>query len=346
MAVTIRDVAKLAGTSVSAVSAVLNNTAGRHIRVSEATRQRILQAAQQLGYAPNPLARSLVTGRTGVLGLVFPYSRAFIDRNPFSDQIMSGVFEEVVNEGYNLMLHTAVGNDWNAADEKMLIDPRVDGLILVLPNPNSSVIARCEQVRFPAVAVVYATENRQVCTINADDLHGGYLATRHLIELGHTRIAHLAGDPKVSTAEPRLQGYLKALREANLPVQTEWIIQAGFDWKDGYAATRKLLQLPERPTAIFAANDLCAEGAIRALREEDMPVPEEMSVVGYDDTWFATMTNPPLTSVHMPIYEMGKLAAEVLIALVEGRDVQQRQFTLPVHLTIRQSTAPPLKKIQ
>ncbi len=346
MAVTIRDVAKLAGTSVSAVSAVLNNTAGRHIRVSEATRQRILQAAQQLGYAPNPLARSLVTGRTGVLGLVFPYSRAFIDRNPFSDQIMSGVFEEVVNEGYNLMLHTAVGNDWNAADEKMLIDPRVDGLILVLPNPNSSVIARCEQVRFPAVAVVYATENRQVCTINADDLHGGYLATRHLIELGHTRIAHLAGDPKVSTAEPRLQGYLKALREANLPVQAEWIIQAGFDWKDGYAATRKLLQLPERPTAIFAANDLCAEGAIRALREEDMPVPEEMSVVGYDDTWFATMTNPPLTSVHMPIYEMGKLAAEVLIALVEGRDVQQRQFTLPVHLTIRQSTAPPLKKIQ
>lgn len=343
MAVTIRDVARLAGTSVSAVSAVLNNTAGQRIRVSEATRQRIIEAARQLGYAPNPLARSLVTGRTGVLGLVFPYSRAFIDRNPFSDQIMSGVFEEVVNEGYNLMLHTAVGNDWNAVDEKMLLDPRVDGLILVLPNPNSSVIARCQEVQFPAVAVVYATENQQVCTINADDLHGGFLATQHLIELGHTRIAHLVGDPKISTAQPRLQGYLKAMQQAGLSVDSDWVVPAGFDWKDGYAATQRLLQLPEakRPTAIFAANDLCADGVLRALREHDVKVPEQMSVVGYDDTWFAAMTHPPLTSVHMPIYEMGKLAAQVLIALVEGREVSQKQFTLPVHLTIRQSTAPP-----
>ncbi len=346
MAVTIRDVAKLAGTSVSAVSAVLNNTAGRHIRVSEATRQRILEAAKQLGYAPNPLARSLVTGRTGVLGLVFPYSRAFIDRNPFSDQIMSGVFEEVVNEGYNLMLHTAVGNDWNAADEKMLIDPRVDGLILVLPSPNSSVIARCQEVKFPAVAVVYATENKQVCTINADDQHGGFLATQHLIELGHTRIAHFVGDPKVSTAQPRLQGYLKAMEQAGLQPEPEWMVQAGFDWKDGYSATQRILRLPKhkRPTAIFAANDLCAEGAIRALREQGISVPKQMSIVGYDDTWFATMTTPPLTSVHMPIYEMGKLAAQVLIALVEGREVPQRQYTLPVHLTVRQSTAPPPKE--
>ncbi|MCS6830945.1 MAG: substrate-binding domain-containing protein, partial [bacterium] len=259
----------------------------------------------------------------------------------------SGVFEEVVNEGYNLMLHTAVGNDWNAADEKMLLDPRVDGLILVLPSPNSSVIARCHEVQFPAVAVVYTTENRQVCTINADDLHGGFLATQHLIDLGHTCIAHLFGDPKVSTAQPRLQGYLNAMQQAGLSVDPNWVIQAGFDWKDGYAAMQRLLQLPanRRPTAVFAANDLCADGVLRALREYGIRVPEQMSVVGYDDTWFATMTNPPLTSVHMPIYEMGKLAAQVLIALVEGREVRQRQYTLPVHLTVRQSTAPPPQKV-
>jgi DNA-binding LacI/PurR family transcriptional regulator len=325
---------------MSAVSAVLN-TKGRHnIRVSQETRERICAVAAELGYTANPIAQSLVTRKTGVLGLVFPYSRAFTDRNPFCTQVMSGVFEEVVRERYNLMLHTAIGDDWNAADENALLDPRVDGLILVLPNPESPVVERCLRRGFPCVAVVYQPPSEAICAINSDDFTGGKLATEHLIHLGHRRIAHLVGNPEIATTAGRKQGYLAALEAAGRSPDPVLLIPAGFDWKDGYEATERLLELPvsQRPTALFAANDLCADGALRALRERGLRVPEDMALVGYDDTWFATMTHPTLTSVYMPIYEMGMLAAKMLIALVEGREVAERQPVLPVRLSVRESS--------
>ncbi len=336
---TIRDVAKLAGTSVSAVSAVLNSNGRHNIRVGPATRERICVAAAQLGYTANPIAQSLVTRKTGVLGLVFPYSSAFTDRNPFCTQVMSGVFEEVVREKYNLMLHTAIGDDWNDAHEKALLDPRVDGVILVLPTNDSPIVARCLQEGFPCVTVVYEPHSPEVYAINADEVAGGRLATEHLLALGHRRIAHLAGNPNVATTEGRKRGYLAALESAGLDLDPELLIPAGFDWKDGYAAAEHLLVMPpaQRPTAIFAANDLCADGVLRGLHERGVRVPEEMALVGYDDTWFAAMTNPPLTSVYMPIYEMGMLAAKMLIARVEGREVAECQPILPVKLSVRES---------
>jgi LacI family transcriptional regulator len=336
---TLRDVARLAGTSVSAVSAVLNSNGQHNIRVGQATRERICMVAAQLGYTPNPIAQSLVTRKTGVLGLVFPYSSAFTDRNPFCTQIMSGIFEEVVREKYNLMLHTAIGDDWNDADEKALLDPRVDGVILVLPTPDSPIVARCLQERFPCVTVVYAPHSDEVYAINADEFAGGYLATEHLLGLGHRRIAHLAGNPNVATTEGRKRGYLAALEAAGIVPDPALLLPAGFDWKDGYAAAQCLLAMPssQRPTAVFAANDLCAEGVLRGLQEQGARVPDDMALVGYDDTWFAAMTKPPLTSVYMPIYEMGVLAAKMLIALVEGRDVAERQPLLSVTLSVRES---------
>jgi DNA-binding LacI/PurR family transcriptional regulator len=339
MAATLRDVAKLAGTSASAVSSVLNGHGRHNIRVAETTRRRILAAAEQLGYAPNPIARSLVTRKTGVLGLVFPYSHAFTDRNPFCTQIMSGVFEEVIREKYNLMLHTATGDDWNAADESALLDPRVDGLILVLPTPDSPVIARCRAEEFPYVAVVYAPESEDVYAVNADDFTGGRLATEHLIRLGHRRIAHLSGIPSVATTHQRLCGYLAALEAVGIAPNPDYLVPGGFDTHIGYRSMMQLLDLPPetRPTAVFAANDQCAEGAIRAVRERGLNVPGDMAVVGYDDTWFAVMTHPKLTSVHMPIYALGTLATQMLIALVEGREPAERQPVLPVSLNVRES---------
>ncbi|HLK61334.1 MAG TPA: LacI family DNA-binding transcriptional regulator [Chthonomonadaceae bacterium] len=341
MPVTIRDVAERAGTSVAAVSAVISVNRSHNIRIGHKTRARILEAAEQLGYKPNPLAKSLVTGKTGVLGLAFPYSRAFADNNPFTSCIMSGVFEEAVRERYNVMLHTAIGNDWNSADENALIDPRVDGLLLVIPAPNSPVIARCRQLHVPYVALVYAADDPDVFAVNAEEFVGGQIATEHLLSCGHRRIAHLVGNPAVATTEPRKCGYLAALEAAGVPVDEGLIVPAGFDYRDGVGATQQLLELPpdRRPTALFAANDLCADGALGAMRAAGIRVPEEMAVVGYDDTWFAAMTQPALTSVHMPIHEMGMLATQMLIAQVEGREVAQRQVTLPVTLSVRASTA-------
>lgn len=337
---TIRDVAKKAQTSVAAVSATLSANANSSIRVGQATRERIVAAAANLGYKPNRLAQSLVLRRTGVLGLVFPYSHAFIDRNPFCSQIMSGVIEAAVSAGYNLMLHTAAGDDWNAADDSSLIDSRVDGLILVLPEPYSPVVTRCIERAFPCVSVVYQPHLPEICAVNADEYTGGMLATQHLLQLGHRRIAHLGGNPSAATTEPRRLGYVAALREAGVEPDPALIVSAGFDWKHGMAAMRFILDelSPDRqPTAVFACNDLCAEGAIRLMRERGLKAPDDMALVGYDDTWFATMTDPPLTSVHMPIYEMGGAAANLLIDVVEGRSPDQRQPVLPVSLTVRAS---------
>jgi len=339
MPATIRDVAKLAGTSVSAVSAVLNGRKRHNIRVGEETRKRIHTAAAQLRYVPNPLAQSLVTRKTGVLGLVFPFSSAFTDRNPFCSDVMTGIFAAMVRAKYDILLHTAIGEDWNEADEFALLDPRVDGLILVLPTPGSAILARCHREGFPCVALVHKPQSEDIYAVNADDLMGGRIATEHLIGLGHRRIAHLAGNARIATTEPRRQGYLSALEAGGISAEEALVVPSEFTTQGGYEAMQRLLDRPrsQQPTAVFAANDLCAEGAIAAIRENGLRVPEDIAVVGYDDTWFATMTQPKLTSVHMPIDEMAMRAAEMLITLVEGGEVPDRQPVLPISLSVRES---------
>jgi LacI family transcriptional regulator len=329
---TIRDVAKLAGASATAVSAVLHPNKQTTIRVGAATRERIRSAAQELNYTPNYLARSLVTGRTGVLGLVFPYSSAFIDRGPFCTHVMAGV----------LMLHTAVGDDWNAVDDdRALINPLVDGLLLVLPTPNSPVIARCHQEPFPYVALGYDPQgDTTIYAVNSDDETGGFLATRHLLEEGHRRIAYLVAPERVAGSPQRHRGYLRALREAGITPDPDWVSPIEHPGQSDYTAMRRLLDRPvdRRPTAVFAFNDPAAEAAIIAIRDCGLRVPEDVAVVGFDDTVFATTTQPQLTSVHTPIREMALLATEMLIARVEKKEIRERQPVLPVSLTVRQSS--------
>jgi len=335
----IRDVAELAGTSVAAVSVVLTGKSKGTIRVSDETERRIRDAAQQLNYTPNPVARGLATGRCRVLGLVFPYSRAFTDRSPFCTELMTGVFDEAIREQYNVMLHTAVGEDWYSADAQILADPRADGLILSIPRPNSEIVSGLIRRRYPVVTVVYDPGEQDVCSVNADEFTGGRLAAEHLVKLGHKRIAHLAGLPVVATSEPRKQGFLSVMREAGLPVDPELVPTTGFSHDLAYERTTELLALPKdrRPTALFAANDLAANGCIAAIRDAGLRVPDDIAVVGYDDTWFADITSPKLTSVHMPIFEMGIEAAKILTALVEGRPIVEKHPVLPVSLTVRES---------
>lgn len=335
----IRDVAELSGTSVAAVSVVLTGKSKGTIRVSEETERRIREAARKLNYTPNPVARGLATGRCRVLGLVFPYSRAFTDRSPFCTELMTGVFEEAIREQYNVMLHTAVGEDWYSADTRILADPRADGLILTIPRPNSEVVSGLIDRRYPLVTVVYDPGEQDVCSVNADEYTGGRLAAEHLVKLGHKRIAHLAGLEIVATSEPRKRGFLSVMEEAGLEVDPALVPTTGFSHDLAYERTAELLALPRsrRPTAVFAANDLAASGCIDAVRDAGLVVPDDIAVVGYDDTWFAEITSPKLTSVHMPIYEMGMEAAKILTLLVEGKAIAEKRPVLPVFLTVRES---------
>lgn len=337
MAVTIRDVANKAGTSVTAVSATLNGATGGTIRVSLGTRERIMRAAADLGYVSNPIARSLATGRTKVLGLMLPYSDAFVDQNPFCNEVMTGIMRAAVHRHYNLMLYTATSCSQRDRTA-MLVNSRIEGLLLVMPPEDSPVFFRCKRRGIPFVSILQ-NPTADFWTVNADDYTGGRLAAEHLISLGHRRIAHLVGSTGVMTTSPRRRGFCDALGDAGVKVYQELLVPAGFDWRMGMTATERLLNRPSKdlPTAIFAANDLCAEGAIRAIRAAGLSVPDDIAVVGYDDTWFATLTQPPLTTVHMPIAEMGELAAGMLIARLEGETDLEPQPILPVSLTIRQS---------
>ncbi|HEY3780334.1 MAG TPA: LacI family DNA-binding transcriptional regulator [Fimbriimonadaceae bacterium] len=337
MAVTIKEVAKLANTSTAAVSAALNGTRSKSIRVSEATRERIYAAAAQLGYLSNPVARSLATGKSKVLGLMLPYVEAFTDHNPFCAQVTNGIMSEMVRRHYNLMLYTG-GAAADGSHAATLVDSRVDGVILVMPPADSPLFLKCESRHIPYVSIL-REQLEGTWSVNADDLEGGRIATAHLASMGHTRIAHLKGGEGITTTAPRLAGYRRALMEASLPVDNTLVFDAGFDWRGGYHVAQKMLAMPKpnRPTAFFAANDLCAEGAMRAIREAGMSIPNDIAIVGYDDTWFATMTQPTLTSVRMPIDEMGALAVQMLVDRVEGRIPADPLPVLPVSLTVRAS---------
>lgn len=340
MAVTIRDVAKLAGTSVSAVSVALNSKRNSTIRVSQATRDRILEAAKQLGYTPHPIALSLATGRSKVVGLMLPYADGFADGNPFCTQIMTGVLKEVIRNSYNLMLYTA-SSGVPMDQAAMLVGSRVEGLVLVMPPHQSSVFVKCEKRDIPYISILRDPEEG-AWTVNCDDYQGGRLAAQHLIKLGHRKVAHLAGTSDVNTSSPRQEGFRDAFREAGIEIPDKYIVPTGFDWKFGLAVMEKCLKEwgDDRPTAIFAANDLCAEGAMRAIKAAGLRIPEDISVIGYDDTWLSSMTQPPMTTVHMPIEPMGEMAAKMLIDRLEGKAPENMQPNFPVSLTVRESTGP------
>lgn len=334
MAVTIRDVAKLAGTSATAVSATLSGSTNTNIRVGKDTRDRIYAAAAQLGYSPSEIAKSLATGKTKVIGLVLPYADAFVDQNPFASEVMSGIMHEVVDRQYNLMMFTATaGMSYNQI--AMLIDSRVEGVLLVMPPDDGAIHLKCERRRIPYVSILRRPHDGS-WTVNSDDFAGGVLAAKHLYELGHRKVAVLRGTEDVTTSQPRYSGFASIYEDAGIQVE---MISSGFGWKPGLSSMNELLQRPAKdiPTAIFAANDLCAEGAMRVAKDYGLSIPTDLSVIGYDDTWFAAMTQPPLTTVRMPISEMGQRAAAMLIDRLEGKEVVDQNPVLPVSLTIRHS---------
>ncbi|MCW5941974.1 MAG: LacI family DNA-binding transcriptional regulator [Fimbriimonadaceae bacterium] len=319
---------------MATASSALNGRRGS-IRMAEATRQRIVAAAKELGYVPNPIAKSLATGKTRTLGLVLPYADAFIDQNPFCTHVMHGVFQAAIADKYNLMLYTA----WADHHEPPIgFGQHADGLILVLPPLDEPLIAHCREREVPCVAVV-ADPRIGVPTVNSDDREGGYLGTKHLLDLGHRRIGLLGGAREVSTSEPRRAGYLRALADSGIAPDPRLMASAGFDARFGHAAMLELLSLPLRlrPTAVFAVNDLCANGAMLAIREAGLRVPEDIAVVGYDDTEFCDTTRPTLTSVRMSVDELGSTAVRRLVRRINGQDEQDGEVVLPVSLTIRNS---------
>ena len=327
----IRDVAKVAGVSVSTVSHVINQT--RY--VSEETQAKVLAAMEDLNYKPNRLASSLrrKDKRTNTLGLLIPDST-----NPFFAEVLRGVEDASFDAGYNVFL---CNSDDDPNKElyyiEVLLSKQIDGIILVSEGTHGDSLVLLANNQIPSVLVDREVSGTITDSVLVDNETGGYQATEYLIELGHTRIGCIPGPSLLTPSAARVQGYRKALSEHNLIQDDDLILMGDFRAQSGFEATKKLLNLDELPTAIFACNDLMAVGALHAADEAGLSVPGDISIVGFDDITLASFTKPPLTTIAQPSQEMGLLAAEMVIGRIENPNLPTRNEILSTSLVIRNS---------
>lgn len=306
---TIGQVAQAAGVSPSTVSRVLNGTAV----VSEAKKHAIDEAIALLGFVPNPIARGLAGGRTFSVGVV----TQALD-SPFYGTAMRGIEDELVPGGYNALF---VSGHWNAAVEARCIEVlqsrRVDGVIVLTGRLTDQLLKSYARMQ-PLVVTGRSLKAPGLFAMHFDNFEGGRLATQHLLQLGHRRIAFIAGDSDHPDATERLRGYQAALEQAGIAYEPNLVVPGEYLEVSGLLAVDRLLGTGQRFTAIFAANDQMAVGAALGLQRRSLRVPEDVSIVGFDDLPTSQYAIPPLTSVEQPAYELGRLAAQGLLQMLAG----------------------------
>ncbi len=329
-----QDVAKLAGVSRTTVSFVLNDVPG--VKISEETRQRVLDAARQLDYYPTAAARSLASGKTRRIGLILGEGQERLAADAFLPIFLQGVTASVHRRGYLLVMQLAEDVPSREAYLRLIREQQVDGLILSGARSDDPLLAQLEGERFPLILHGHLSDYHFPC-VDVDNRAGAYQAMSHLLALGHRRIGFISNAPlSYAGAQERFVGYQQALAEHDIPFDGSLVRSAAFLPRAGWEAMKELLALPARPSAVFAASDVVAFGAMGAIHEAGLSIPDEVAVVGFDDIFLATYAYPPLTTVRVPAYGLGWTAAEILIALIEG-DEDVASVILETELVIRQS---------
>lgn len=338
----IEDVAKKAGVSMKTVSRVFNNEPN----VRDAMKARVLAAAQALNYRPNPSARSLAGNRSYLVALVYDDPAA---GSSYVMEIIVGMLAACENSHYSAMLRPLVHASANhvSAVEDAIAQYRLDGLILVPPFADDiKLLKRLDElgVRYATISAKAKIGHERIGTI-LDERKAASEMIDHLVALGHRRIAHIAGPAPHGGRAWRLAGYRDGLRRAGIEYDDALVVDGGFSFESGIAGAKHLLDLPQPPTAIFAANDDCACGVMHEAFERGMSIPRDLSVVGFDDTPTSRQVWPSLTTVRQPCREMGRIAAEQLLASI--RDAGAGQLVhVPYQLQMRQSTGPAPSRAQ
>ncbi len=326
---TIKDVADLAGVSAATVSRVLNE----YPQIREPTRNRVLRAVEQLGYQPSRVARRMRSKRTSILGLILSDLG-----NPFFAAVVSGIEAVAYASGYSLLL---CSSDEDPVREEayihVLMAEMIGGLIISTTDENSTTCQALIDRGIPVVAMDRRLRRLNVDTVVVDNVRGSYQAVRHLIGLGHRRIALIGGPPAVTTGRERQEGYLQALADSGLPIDDGLIKVGDFKQESGYRQTQSLLQMASPPTAIFVANNMMTLGALNAIHETALDVPGDMAIVGFDDVPWAQSLSPPLTTVAQPTDELGKAAASMLLARIADSSGPVGEVKLDTRLVIRES---------
>jgi LacI family transcriptional regulator len=333
MSVKLEDIARETGFSISTVSRVLSKSS---YPVSEPIREKVLRTADLMGYRPNLAARSLRTDRTNTIGII-------VDDllSPFTPPIVRGIQDYLNEHGF---LSLIVNSDWDPGQEqaaiKTLLSRPVDGIVFV-EYSHQTHSDDLERSKKPHVFVHRLFGSPIKNSVVPDDYYGASLATEHLIQLGHRRIAYINGPENWHTCRARLSGYQDTLASHHLPFDVSLVQPGDWEIESGYAAAKNVLKLAEHPTAIFAANDAMALGALYAIQDSGLNVPDDVAVVGYDNRNFTKTVRPRITTVSMPVIEMGSVAAELLLRqIAEGRK-EEEEIKVKGQLIIRETCGAP-----
>ncbi|CAE6927712.1 Ribose operon repressor [Vibrio sp. B1REV9] len=328
---TMKDIAKLAGVSTSTVSHVINKTRF----VSEEISERVNNAAKELNYyAPSALARSLKVNRTKTFGMLVTTST-----NPFFGEVVKGVERCCYQKGYSLILCNTEGDNERMRDSiNTLLQKRVDGLILMCSSLEGERIEVFE--RYPDIPVVVMDWGPMLFAsdkIQDNSLRGGYLAAKYLIDCGHKEVGCITGPLIKHQAQMRYEGYKRAVIEAGLSFNANWIVESDFECEGGYQAFKKMIERGPLPSSIFVSNDMMAMGVLNAANELGIEVPEQLSIIGYDDIHIAKYMSPSLTTIHQPKYSLGQAAVETLLRKLNEKTQETQVVQLEPTLVERKS---------
>ena len=331
--VTIVEVAAESGVSFGTVSRVINHD----VHVKAETRERVQETMERLHFVANRQARSLAGGKSNVIGVLVPdLGTGYIG------EIIRGIDAELGVSGHDLMLYTthqAAAKEANYVAN--LAQDMVDGLLLVLPRNPADYTGILTRRKYPFVLIDHQGTGKDCAAVGATNWQGAYTATEYLIKMGHQRIGFITGSLDLGAASDRLEGYKTALRTNHIPIDPDLIFEGTFHQPDGYTGACRFLDLKNPPTLIFASNDVMAMAAMDAVRERGLRVPEDVSILGFDDIPQASLVRPALSTVRQPLEQMGRVATQMLLEILKNPDGKLDRIELPTELILRDSTAKP-----
>ena len=334
------DIAKIAGVSRSTVSRVINN----YPNVPEETKAKVLKVIREYDYVPHASARMLAGVKNRIIGLfiidIVPRKEIIknrITKSPYYLELTSSIIEYASERGYKILVDIIHNEEGYKQIKESFYNKTISGGIFIGENNNDPTIKKIINEGYK-VALMDDDAYSKCMIVNADNFSGAYNATKYLIDLNHTNIAHITGDIEKFSAIERVNGYKKALQDSNISVKNEFIINSSFIEEEGYSATKKLLSQNNKPTAIFASNDKIAIGAIKAIKEAGLKVPEEISIIGFDDIEECKYLNPQLTTIKMDLAKMAEVVTDLIITSIEYDNKKSNNYyTVPVNLIERDS---------
>ncbi len=334
---TSQDVANLAGVSRTTVSFVLNRLEG--VSISEATRERVWDAARKLNYHPNSAGRRLVSGKSNTLGLVLCQSPEQVFADAFLPRVILGVEQAAMQENFHVILKPVAPDD-SEGYARLIRENHVDGILLSGPRQDDSEILRLHAEGVPIMLLGQLPES-DLCFVDVDAITGAQTAVEHLLEGGHTRIGMITNAPlSYTSAQQRKAGYINALENRNIKLESSLIKEGNYTPASGYHAMNELLAETPPPTAVFVASDVVAAGAMLAVKRAGLRIPQDVAIAGFDDIPMAEFLDPPLTTIRLPAFGLGWAAGDRLVRMIRGEELDQIGVYLESELVVRDSTVP------